>query len=82
MLLLSYKIYFSYWSTSSLSCVPRFFSEMKLVKTSLHTQLKQTNMDNWLHISTEIPKEGFGDTVFQYFMDELRHCNLDMPMNN
>ena len=60
---------------SSVSCIQRFFSKMILVKTSLCTQLKQTNLENRLHISTESPKEGFNDTVFQHYMDKLRHCN-------
>ena len=37
------------------------------------TQLKQTNLENWFHISTESPKEGFNDTVFQHFMDKLKY---------
>ena len=40
--------------------------------------LAQTKLENWLHISTESPKEGFDDTVFQHFLDELKHCNPDM----
>ena len=68
-----WKNIFSYISTSDLSYVQKFFSKMKLVKTSLCTQLKQTNLENWLHISIESPKEGFNDTVFQHFVDELRH---------
>ena len=39
-----------------LSCIQRFFYKMKLVKTLLHTQLKQTNLENQRHISTESPK--------------------------
>ena len=39
--------------------------------------LKQTNLENRLHISTESPKEDFNDTVFQHshgwVMDELKH---------
>ena len=54
---------------------------MELVKTSLRTQLKQTNLQNRLYISTEIPKEDFNDTVFQHFVDELKHCNSDMRMD-
>ena len=54
---------------------------MELVKTSLRTQLKQTSLQNRLYISTEIPKEGFNDTVFQHFVDELKHCNSDMRMD-
>ena len=40
----------------------------------------QTNQENQLHISTESPK-GFNDTVFQHFVDELKYCNLDMPID-
>ena len=51
---------------SSFSCVQRFISKMKLVKTSLHAQLKikQTSLENQLHISTESSKEGFNDIDF------------------
>ena len=51
------------------------------MKTLLRTQLKQTNVENQIYISTESPKEGFNDTVFQYFVDELKHCNSDMSMD-
>ena len=37
--------------------VQRFFSKMKLVETLLRTQLKQTHLENRLHISTERPKK-------------------------
>ena len=57
------------------------YFKMKLLKTLLRTQLKQTNLENWFHILTESPKEGFDDTVFQYLIDELKHCNLDMWMD-
>ena len=50
---------------------------MKLVKTSLGTQLKQTNLENQLHISTESQKEGINDTVFQHFVDELKFRNVN-----
>ena len=40
---------------------------MKLVKTLLHTQLKQTNLENQLHILTESLKEGFNNIVFNIF---------------
>ena len=39
---------------------------MKLVKTLLCTQLKQTNLE----IES---KKGFNETVFQHFVDELKH---------
>ena len=53
----SYKIFFSPIKTSSLPRGQRFFSKIKLVKILLHTQLKQTDLENLLHISTESPKK-------------------------
>ena len=43
--------------------------------------VKRTNLEHRLHISTESPKKGSNDTVFQHFVDELKHCNLDMQMD-
>ena len=74
----SHRMFFSCVSTSSFPYVQRFFPKRKLVKTSLRTQLKQTDLENQLHISTESSEKGFIDIVFQHFMDELKHCNLDM----
>ena len=54
---------------------------MKLVKTLLRCQLKQTNLEIRLYISTKNLKERFTSTVFQDFMDELKHCNPYMRMN-
>ena len=34
-------------------------------------QLKQTNLENRLHVATESPK-GFNETTFQHFVDELK----------
>ena len=51
------------------------------MKTSVRTQLKQTNLENQLHISTKSPKEICNDTDFQHFVVELKHCNLDMRMD-
>ena len=82
VLLFPIKYFFSCTSTSSLSYVQRFFSKRNLVKTYFRTQSKQTNLENKLNISTESPKEVFNDTVFQYFVDELKHCNLDMRMGS
>ena len=53
---------------------------MKLVKTSLHIQLKQTKPENQLYISTECPKKGFNE-VSQHFVDELKQCNLHRRMD-
>ena len=75
----SHKI-FSCISKYCSSCIQRFFSKMKLMKISLLTQLKQTNLENWLQISTDSPKD-FNDPVFQHFVDELKHCNSDMRMD-
>ena len=75
------KILFSCISMSSLSYIQRFFSKMKLVKILLRTKLKQTNLENRLHITTETPKEDLIDTVFWHFTDELKNCNLDMQMD-
>ena len=54
---------------------------MKLVKTLSHIQLKQTNVENQLHISTESPKECFNYTVFQHFVDELKQNNLNIQID-
>ena len=51
------------------------------MKTSLRTQLKQTNLENRLRVSAERLKEGFNDTVFQHSVDELKHCNSDIRMD-
>ena len=29
----------------------------------------------------ESSKESFIDTVFQHFVDELKHCKMDMPVD-
>ena len=68
----SHKIFFSCISTASFLCIQGFFSEMKLVKTLLRTQLKGTNLENRLHILTESPKEGVNDTFFQHFAIVIR----------
>ena len=67
-------IKYSFHAPVSLSCVQRLW-KMKLVRTLLHIQLKQTNLENKLHISIEILKECFNDTVSQHFVNELKHCN-------
>ena len=73
-----HKIFFSCICMSSLSCLQKLFSKMKLVKTSLYIQLKQTNLENCFHILTKSSTEGFNDTVFQHFVDELEPCNSTM----
>lgn len=51
---------------------------MKLLKTRLRNQLKQISL---LFISTESPKEGFDDIVFEDFVDELKHRNPDIGVD-
>ena len=75
-LIFLYTVYFGVVTSNK-----RFFSKMNLEKALLYTQLKQTNLVNRLHISKESPKEGFNGTVFQHFLDELKHGNSDMPMD-
>ena len=77
----SNKIHFLWTGTSSFSCIQSFFSKMKLVKTSLDTQSKQANLENQLHITTESPKEGFNNTVFEHYLHELKQCNSNMRMD-
>ena len=62
-------------SASRFSCVQRSFSKMKLVKTLLRTQLKQTNLESSLHTPIEIK------IVFQNFVGEWEHCNPDIQIN-
>ena len=52
----SHEILFSCIRTFSLSFVQKFFSEIKLLKTLLRTELNPTNLENRLYISTETPK--------------------------
>ena len=77
----SHKIFFSCTSTFSSSCVQRFFSKMKLVETLLRFQLKQTHLENQLHISIKSPEEDFHDTIFQDFVDAPKQYNPDMRIN-
>ena len=44
----------------------------------MYSQLKKTDLKNNVHTSTQGPKECFNDMVFHHFVDELKHCNLDM----
>ena len=52
----SHKICIS-WIVFILSCDQRFFSKMKLLKSSLRTQSKQAKLEIQLYISTESPRE-------------------------
>ena len=65
----------------STACVERFFSKMKLIKTWLRNQLKQTSHENLLYITTDSMKEGLDNIVFEHFVDELKHRNPDIRMN-
>ena len=65
----------------SAACVERFFSKLKLVKTRLRNQLSQTTLESLLRIATESPKEGFSDSQYEYFFDELKKNNPKMKMS-
>ena len=54
------------------TCVERFFSKMKLVKTWLRNQLLQVKLENLFFIATEAPKTGFTDSEYEFFFDELK----------
>ena len=55
-----------------MSCIEIFFFKIKLMKSLLCTQLKLTNLENRIPISTASSKEYFDDTVFLHFVDELK----------
>ena len=59
----------------------KIVSKGNLVKALSHAQLRQTNLENQIHIATDSPKKGLNDTVFQHFVVELMHCNSDMQMD-
>ena len=65
----------------SVACVECFFSELKLVKTRLRNQLSQTTLKSLLRIATESPKEGFSDSQYKYFVNELKKNNPTMRMS-
>ena len=56
----------------STTCVERFFSKIKLVKTRLRNQLSQVNLENLLFIATEAPKTGFTNSEHDFFVDGLK----------
>ena len=66
--------------STSLSCIQRLFSTMKLVKTGKLNQNKLTWKTDFI-FQTKSPKEGFNNSVFQHFVDELKHCNPDMRID-
>ena len=65
----------------SVACVERFFSTLKLVKTSLKNQLSKTTLGSLLRISTESPKKEFSDSQYKYFVNQLKKNNPKMNMN-
>ena len=48
----------------SAACVERLFSKMKLVKTRLQNQLKQSTLESLLRIAMESPQNGFSDEEY------------------
>ena len=51
---------------------------MTLVEALLCTQLNKLTWKIDLIFQKESSKQGCNDTVFQHFVDELKHCNSDM----
>ena len=64
----------------SIACVERLFSQMRLVKTRLGNQLKQSTLDSLFCITTESPLSGFVDGDFDRFVDELKWLNPNMRL--
>ena len=67
-------------SPISIACVERLFSQMKLVKTERHNQLKQTTLDSLLCTATESTLNGFTDRDFNHFVNELKRLNPNMKL--
>ena len=53
---------------------------MKVVKTRLQNQLKQSTLESLHCISTESPQNGFSDEEYEHFVDELKKRNLKMKI--
>lgn len=49
---------------------------MKVKNLNLQNQLKYAGTGDMLFIAAESPKEGFGETSFEYFVDKLRNKTL------
>ena len=56
----------------SVACVNAFL---------LRNHLSQTTLESLLKIATESPKEGFSDSQYKYFVDELKKNNPKMKMS-
>ena len=61
------------------ACVEHLFSKMKLIKTCLRSELGETTLGILLQIST-VSMIGFDNDKYEYFVDKLKHLNLQMRM--
>ena len=67
-------------SPISIACVEHLFSRMRLVKTRLRNQLKQSTLDSLLCIATKSPLSDFADGDFYHFVNELKQLNPNMRL--
>lgn len=54
---------------------------MKVKNLNLQNQLKYAGTGDMLFIAAESPKEGFGETLFEYFVDKLKKQNPNISFN-
>ena len=64
----------------NIACVECLFSQMRLVKTRLRNQLKQTTLDSLLCIATKSPLNGITDGDFSHFVNELKWLDPNMRL--
>ena len=64
----------------SIACAEHLFSRMKLVKTRLPNQLKQTTLEA-NSIANESPLSDFTSGDFDHFVEELKQLNPNMGLN-
>ena len=64
----------------SVACVYRHFSKRKLIKIFLESQQSKVRLDKVHRIGTRLSKDGYGDCVYEYFVDELQKRDLNMSI--
>ena len=56
-------------------------SKIKVKNLNLQNQLKYAGTGDMLFIAAESPKEGFGETLFEYFVDKLKKQNPNISFD-
>ena len=64
----------------SITCIERLFSQMKLVKTRLQYQLRQTTLDSLFRVATKSPLDSFTNGDFDHFVNKLQRLNPNMKL--